>query len=330
MKNYRIGLGLLLSTIFAAGAPAPLMSGQAGSARIGVFTPGATLESVREGMQEGLVQLGYSEGKNVAFIVEDTKGSAADLGARMARLLSAKPDVIFTVSTDHAKAAKAATSTVPIVFAWVGDPVQVGLIDSYPYSKTNLTGVTAIGDALSGKRLELLLEMAPKVRRLLVTVSARETVSTSSFRALEPAAQKLGVRLMRRDVSGKQEIAPALEKVPRGSVDGIFNLPSTLIRANTDLFARKAKMERIPLAVPEESLLEHGALFSYGPNPRPIGRQAARLIVKILAGTKPGEIIVQTPEKYFLAINQIAAKEVGLIIPKSILEQVDRLVTNGL
>ena len=102
-------------------------------------------------MAEGLVRLGYVEGKNITIIVEDTKGISADLVARTAKVLSAKPEVLFAVSTIHAQAAKRATSTVPIVFAWVGDPVQAELIDRYPYSKSNLTGVTAIGDSLSAK-----------------------------------------------------------------------------------------------------------------------------------------------------------------------------------
>lgn len=324
-KIYQLGLGIVLVGISIVRAPAALFGAESQNARIGIFTPGLSLGPVREGMEEGLAGLGYVGGKNITFIVEDTKGIASDLAPRAAKLLSAKPDVIFTVSTDHAQAAKHATSTVPIVFAWVGDPIQVRLIDSYPYSKNNLTGVTAIGDTLSGKRLEILLEIAPKAKRLLVIVAAKESVSVSSFRSLEPAAQKFGVQLVRRDVTDKEDIIKALEETPRGSVDAIFHVPSTLVRTNLDLVVKRAKRERIPLAVHEEALMDRGALFSYGPNPRLVGLQAAKLVNKILKGARPGEIMVETPDRFFLAINQTTAKQVGVNISREMLERADRL-----
>ena len=319
-------LGIVLVVISTVWTPASLFGAQLHNARIGVFTPGLTLGSVREGMEEGLARLGYVGGKNITFIVEDTKGIASDLAPRVAKLLSAKPDVLFTVSTDHAQVAKHATSTVPIVFAWVGDPIRVGLIDSYPYSKNNLTGVTAIGDSLSGKRLEVLLEIAPKAKRLLVIVAAKESVSVSSFRSVEAAAQKFGVQLVRRDVTDKEEIIKALEETHRGSVDAIFHVPSTLVRTNLDLVVERARRDRIPLAVHEDSLLEQGALFSYGPSPRLVGLQAANLVNKILKGTRPGEIMVETPDRFFLTINQTTAKQIGMNIPRGILERADRLI----
>ncbi|HWH80381.1 MAG TPA: ABC transporter substrate-binding protein, partial [Candidatus Binatus sp.] len=293
---------------------------------IGVFTAGLTLGPVREGMEEGLASLGYVAGKNITFIVEDTKGNSSDLAPGVAKLLSAKPDVLFTVSTSHAQAAKRATSTVPIVFAWVGDPIQAGLIDSYPYSKSNLTGVAAIGDALSGKRLEVLLEIAPKTKRLLVLVATKESVSLSSFRSLEIAAKKFGVQLVRRDVTDREEIVKALEETPQGSIDAIFHVPSTLVRANLVLEVKKSIKERIPLSVHEEALMDQGALFSFGPNTRLIGLQAANLVSKLLMGARPNEIMVETPDKFFLAINQAAAKQIGLKISSAILGRADRLI----
>jgi putative ABC transport system substrate-binding protein len=323
---YSTTVGIVLVLISTVMAPVGLFGDPLPNARIGVFTPGLTLGPVRDGMEEGLAYLGYVGGKNITFIVEDTKGTAADLPPRAAKLLSAKPDVIFTVSTDHAQVAKRATSTVPIVFAWVGDPVLAGLIDSYPYSKSNLTGVAAIGDSLSGKRLELLLDIEPKAKRLLVIVAAKETVSISAFRTLEAAAQKFGVQLVRRDVIDKEEIIKTLEETPRGSVDAIFHVPSTLVRTNLDLVVERARRDRIPFAVHEEALLGRGALFSYGPNPRRVGLQAANLVNKVLKGTSPGEIMVETPDRFFLAINQITAKQIGVNIPRRMLERTDRLI----
>ncbi len=319
-------LAIVLVVIALVWAPASLFGAQLNNARIGVFTPGKTLESVRHGMEEGLAHFGYVEGKNITFIVEDTNGITSNLAPRVAKLLAAKPDVLFTVSTDHAQAAKHATSTVPIVFAWVGDPVSAGLVAQYPYSKSNLTGVTAIGDTLSGKRLEILLEIAPNAKRLLVIVAAKESVSVSSFRALEAVAQKFGVQLVRRDVTDREEIIKTLEETPRGSFDAIFHVPSTLVRTNLDLVVERARRDRIPFAVHEDALLERGALVSYGPNSRLVGFQAANHVNKVLKGSRPGEIMIEPPDKFFLAINQITAKQIGVNISRRMLERTDRLI----
>jgi putative ABC transport system substrate-binding protein len=325
-KISQIGLASIFLAISMACPPASLFGAPLDNPRIGIFTPGLSLTAVHEGMQEGLARLGYVENKNITFIVEDTNGTTNDLPARVAKLLSAKPDLLFTVTNNHALMAKQTTSTVPIVFAMVGDPIQAGLIASYPYSKSNLTGVTAGGDALSGKRLEVLLEIAPKTKRVLVIVAAKENVSVSSFRSLEEAAHRFAVQLLRRDVTDKEQIVKTLEETPRGSFDAIFHVPSVLVRTNLDLLVKRAKIDRMPLAVNEESLLRQGALFSYGPDPREIGRQAADLVDKILKGTRPGEIMVKGPDKLFLAINRTTAKEIGLRISPEFLERADQLV----
>jgi putative tryptophan/tyrosine transport system substrate-binding protein len=325
MKKYQVTLVFVFGLISAFWAPVSLFGAQLRNVHIGVFTAGLSLGPVLEGMEEGLAGLGYVEGKNITFTVEDTQGNSSDLAPRLAKLLSVKPDVLFTVSTSHAQVAKRATSTVPIVFAWVGDPIQAGLIDSYPYSKRNLTGVAAIGDFLSGKRLEVLLEIAPKTKRLLVLVATKESVSVSSFRSLEVAAQKFGVQLVRRNVTDKEEISKALDETPQGSIDAIFHIPSTLVRANVALEVKKAIKDRIPLSVHEEALMDQGALFSFGPNTRLIGLQAANLVSNILMGGRPNEIMVETPDKLFLAINQTTAKQIGLKISSAILGRADRL-----
>ena len=321
-----MALVIVLVMIAMAGTPVPLFGAELHNARIGIFTPGLSFEAVHESMQEGLARLGYSEGKNISFVMEDTQGSASDLPARAAKLMATKPDLLFTVTILNTMAAKQATTTLPVVFAWVSDPVGTGIITSLPYSKSNLTGVAAMGDILSGKRLEVLLEIAPKARRLLVIVATQEFISVNSMRSLEVAAQKFRVQLVRRDVTNREEIITALEKTPQRSVDAIFFIPSSLVRTNLDLLVKRAGKDRIPLAVSEESLLDRGALFSYGSDQRLVGLQAANLVNKILKGTRPGEIMIETPDRLFLAINQHVAKQIGLTIPRNMLERADRLI----
>lgn len=314
---------IMVSMVLVGVAP---LFGQPSHFKVAILTPGLTLGPVHEGLQEGLARLGYNEGKNITFVMDDTKGSTSDLDRRAAKLLASKPDALFPVTVLHAVAAKEATTTVPIVFAWIGDPVRAGLVASYASSKNNLTGVASSADHLSGKRLEVLTEVAPKVRRLLVIVAPRESIALSAFRFLDETAKKVGVQLVRRDVTNREEIENALKETPKGSFDAIFFIPSTLVRANIDLLFKKAKTERVPLSVNEESLVDLGALVSYGPDPRLVGLQAAALVERILHGARPGEIMVETPNKFFLTVNLTTAKEIGLKIPRPILERADRLV----
>jgi putative tryptophan/tyrosine transport system substrate-binding protein len=311
---------LIIWTAFAMVSP---VCGQPPHARVAVLTPGLNWEPIETGFREGLTRLGYKEGQNVTFIVEDTKGSAADLPSRVAKLLAAKPDVLFTVMTAHSVAAKQATATVPIVFAFIGDPVGAGLVASFASSKNNVTGVSSFAAPLTGKRLEALLEIAPKAKKVLVVVTTNESFALSSFKVLEENAKKLKVQLVRRDVAKEDEIEQVLQQ--KGSVDAIFYVPSVLLLSKFDLFVKKAKSEKIPLVVHDESMVKRGALFSYGYKSRQVGFQAATLVDKVLKGTKPSEIMVEIPDKLFLTLNVTTAKEIGLKIPSSVLERAERL-----
>lgn len=293
--------------------------------RVGVLTPGLTFDPVFRGLQEGLARIGYTDGNNITFIVEDTKGSAADLAPRMAKLLAAKPDVLYAVTTAHAIAAKQATTTVPIVFAWVGDPIQTQLIAAYASSDNKLTGISTSSDSLSGKRLEALLEVAPRVKRLLAIVAPKEYVAQSSFRFLQETAKKLGVQVVRWDATTEEDLNRVLREIPKGSVDAIFHIPSYL-GSYIHLLIEKAKQDKIPLVVHEESMAGKGALLSYGPDFRSVGVQAARLMAKILKGEKPSEIPSEAPEKLLLVLNLSIAKAIGLKVSGDFLQRVDHVV----
>jgi putative ABC transport system substrate-binding protein len=325
-KSLKLTLEALFAAIWMVLAGVTPVFARLPHARIAVFTPGLNFTPVYEGLKEGLSRLRYKEGQNITFIVEDTKGSIENLSARVTKLLPTKPDVVFTIATIHTVTAKQATTTVPIVFAWVGDPAGDGLIASYASSKNNVTGVSSSSASLSGKRFEVLMEAAPKIKRVLAIVVPKESIALSSFRFLEESAKKIGVQLVRQDVTNKEEIEQCLQKMRGKSVDAIYYVPSVLLASNINLIVKKAKAERIPLVVNEDALVERGALISYGPDPRLIGLQAASLVDRVLKGTKPSEIVVETPNRLFLTINVTTANEIGLKIPRGILERADRLI----
>jgi putative tryptophan/tyrosine transport system substrate-binding protein len=294
--------------------------------RVAILTSGVASSPTLQGLREGLAQLGYSEGKNITLKIDDVQGDVGSLPSRAVSLVEAKPDVIFTISTAPTVAAKQATTTLPIVFAVVADPLRSGLIASYASSKNNVTGISNYAGPLSGKRLEILQEIAPGIKRVLALVAPQESVATVSFEFLAETAPKLGIELLRHDVSSKAEIEQILNAVPRGTVDAIYHVPSSLVGTNIDLLIRKAEEDNIPLAVHEASMVQRGALVSYGAEFRLLGIQAAKLLIKVLNGAKPSEMPIQTPEQLPLAINLVTAKAIGLNIPRSILERTDQFV----
>jgi ABC-type uncharacterized transport system substrate-binding protein len=294
--------------------------------RIGVLTPGGDFGAVLEGLRQGLAQLGYVEGKQVSFIVEDTKMEALDPVKAAMRLVAAKPDLLVTVATSHTAAAKQVGGDVPIIFTVLTDPVQSGYVASYASSKNNLTGVSNSVAPLSGKRLEVLKEMAPGIKRGLAIVSAKENIAQKSFQFLAESAKRFGIQLVRRDVTTKEELEKVLLDTPKGSVDAIIHVPAILLRTNIALLVEKANKDKLPFGVHTEELVKKGALVSYGEDNRQIGIQAARLVVKVLNGTKPSEIPIETPERPVLVVNRTTAKTIGLKIPRELLEHVDRIV----
>jgi ABC-type uncharacterized transport system substrate-binding protein len=299
---------------------------QAPSYRVAVLNAGLPLQPVLEGLREGLTQLGYPEGKNLTFVVEDVQGDITSLASRAAQVVEAKPDIIVTLGTASTTAAKQATTTLPIVFAYIADPLRSGMVASYASSQNNLTGISNYAGPLSGKRLEVLQEVAPGIKRVLVLVAPQESVAEVSFQFLAETAPKLGIELLRYDVRSKEEIEQILHALPKGAVDAIYHVPSSLVGARIDLLIQKAKEDRMPLVVHETTLVERGALVLYGADLRLLGLQAAKLVAKIMQGAKPSEMPIQTPEQLPLALNLATAKAIGLDIPRSILERAERVV----
>jgi len=294
--------------------------------RIGVLTPGGDFAPVLEGLRQGLVQLGYEDGKRVTFIVEDTKMETLDPVKAAMRLIATKPDLLVTVATSHTTAAKQVAGNIPIVFTMLTDPVQSGFVASYASSKNNLTGVSNNVALLSGKRLEVLKQIVPGIKRALAIVSVKESIAQKSFQFLAESANKFGVQLNRRDVTSKEELEKVLLDTPKGSVDAITLVPAILMRNHISLLVEKAIKDRIPLGVHTEELVKKGALVSYGEDSQLIGTQTARIVVKVLKGISPSEIPIETPERPVLAINLTTAKTIGVKIPREFLERVDRIV----
>lgn len=312
------GLALLVSL------PGP--SRADGSPVIGVLTPGGRYEAALVGFREALERHGYRQAKLAKYLVEDTRGEELDLLGRAKRIVEAKPDLIFTLSTEHSLAAKQATQRIPVVFANVGDPLGSGLVAGYTSSKNNLTGVASMVVPLTGKRLELLKEAVPRVRRVLALVVPKEVNSLLSLQVLDQAAKQLAIQALRRDVATKEELEKALGESERGSFDGILFMPSLVVGTNIDLLIKRAKEDKVPLMTHQDYMVERGALISYGADVKALGGQAARLAAKLLKGDKPAEVPVETPDRLFVTVNLATAKAIGIKFPPVFAAKIDRTV----
>jgi putative ABC transport system substrate-binding protein len=273
-----------------------------------------------------MAKLGYVNSRNIFFLAENTKGDTAYLINRARTLIEGQPSVLFTVSTPHTAAAMKATSTLPIVFAWTGDPVQSGFIVSYATPKKNLTGVSSYAGPLAGKRLEILKEIDPKIKNVLALVASKDIVAEPSYEFLELTAKRIGVHIVRSDVSSKTDIERALQAARKDSFDAIYHVPSSLVGVNIKLLIKKSLREGLPLVVHEESMVEQGALFTYAPDFNLVGYQAARLVAKVLNGEKPSGIPAETPEKLRFVVNLNTARAIKLKLSPEILERADRVV----
>jgi putative ABC transport system substrate-binding protein len=303
-----------------------IVAAQTSVPTVGVLTPGGTYEPVFNGLREGLEKLGYRENREVRFIVEDTRGSLDTLAERAVKLVAAKPDVLFTVATASAAAAKQATQAIPIVFTIVGDPVNTGLVAGFGSSKNNLTGISSFNAQLSGKRLELLKEIAPKTKQVLAIVPIKEASGLVSFKYLEESAKKLSLQIVRRDVTTKEGMDNLLKEKWGGTVDAVFNVPSVFVSSLLELIVDKAKKERLPLISFEHAHAQMGALASYAGDYREFGIQGAKVVTKVLKGIKPADLPIETPDRLILTVNLATAKAIGLKIPRTVLDRVDRLV----
>ena len=317
---------VVLTLMLTGSLSAPQGMAQSSAPVVGVLTPSLFYASVLEGLRQGLLKLGYREGREIKLLVEDCRGDITCFEPRAAKLVEAKPNVLFTMATAPSMAVHKMAHSIPMVFSVVGDPVQAGLVANFASSGNSVTGVTSFSAPLSGKRLEILLEIAPKTSKVLALVSAKENISEFSFKHLAEAARTLGVLILRRDVIDRSDIEKVLGEKWAGTADAVYLVPSVLVSAHIEALIAKAKRERLPLNVYEDSQVDKGALVSYGGDFRSFGVQAAKLVVKILKGKKPADIPVETPDRLFLAVNARTAETIGLKIPDAILERADKVV----
>ncbi|MEO5844095.1 MAG: ABC transporter substrate-binding protein, partial [Caldimonas sp.] len=295
--------------------------------RIGYLASGSRTFGLHESFQQGLRELGWVAGQNIEIEYRFADGRFERLPELVAELVRLKVDVIVAQPTTAAQAAKNATSTLPIVMINVGDPVGIGLVDSLARPGGNVTG-PAFGVGLESipKGLELLKEAVPGVRQIAVLSNPANPAQSLAIQDVKVAAQSLGLRLLLFEARGPQEFDRVFAAMAKEGADGLLVVAESLFISHRTTLAARALQQRLPSMHGVRENVDAGGLMSYGPSLHHSSRRAAAFVDKILKGAKPADLPVEQPTKFELVINLKTARELGLVIPPSLLLRADQVI----
>lgn len=292
--------------------------------RIGLLRAGSPPDSYVEAFRQGLRELGYIEGTNIAVEYRWAEGKPERIRDLTVELVRLKVDVIVTTGVPGGLAAKQATTTIPIVVPAINDPIGPGLVASLARPGGNVTGLSMVNPELSGKRMELLKEAFPSVSRVAVL---RDTAAIGvEVQPTEAAARALGLGLLVVEVREVNDLDTALAAAKKWRASALNFLTSPFFSAHRARIVEAVAKFRLPTMYPQREFVDAGGLISYGPSLSDMFRRAATYVDKILKGTKPGDIPVEQPTKFEFIINLKAAKQIGLTIPQSVLYRADKVI----
>ena len=279
-----------------------------------------------EAFRQGLRDLGYVEGKNIVIEWRSAEGKLDRLPALAAELVRLKVDVIVTTGPAPTRPAKEATSTIPIVMAFDNDPVGNGFVASLARPGGNITGLSTLAPEISGKQLEVLKEIVPRLSRVAVLGSSTTPGNAQSLKETELAAGAFGVKVQYLDVRDPKDIDTAFQATGKGRADAILVLTSPVFNPYRTEIADLAVKNRLPAIYSTPEFVEDGGLMTYGVSLTDLYRRAATYVDKILKGAKPVDLPVEQPTKFEFIINLKAAKQIGLTIPPNVLVRADRVI----
>jgi putative tryptophan/tyrosine transport system substrate-binding protein len=277
-----------------------------------------------EALRQGLREHGYVEEQNIE--PRYAEGNIERLAGFAAELVRLKADVIVVGSTPGIIAVKNTTGAIPIVMVTTGDPVAGGLVASLARPGGNITGLTALGQELSGKRLEVLKEAVPKVSLVAVLSNPTNPDSELSLKGMEVAARALGVHIRLQEVRDPTEFDKAFEATIRGGARALMVLPDPMFVSQAGRIVALSAKSRLPTMYAHREFVDAGGLMFYGASLADMWRRATTYVDKILKGTKPADLPVEQPKKFEFIINLKAAKQIGLTIPPNVLVRADRVI----
>ena len=324
----RIITGVALSAVLLALCVCAEAQQQSKVIRLGFLaaTSASAEKSRIEVFRQGMRELGYLEDKNIVIEWRFAEGKLDRLPALAAELVRLKVDIIITGGPPATRAAKEATSTIPIVMTFDPDPVGNGFVTSLARPGGNVTGLATLAPEISGKQLELLKEIVPELSRVAVFGDSIQPGNPQALKEIELAAQAFKVQLQYLDVLSPKDIETAFRAADKGRADAVLTLGSPVLASHPTQFADLAVKSRLPAIYSRSEFVEAGGLMSYAVSFTNLDRRAATYVDKILKGRKPADLPVEQPIKFELIINLKAAKQIGLTIPPNVLGRADRVI----
>src|SRR5215470_3112481 len=294
--------------------------------RVGVLVPGEAWYDFIDGLRVGLKQLGFEEGKQFNLSVRDWQGDAKAAEEAAAKFEQEKVNLIYTTSTNSTIAARRATAEIPIVFCAGTDPVVLGLVDSFAKPGGRLTGIYQPATDLTAKRLEILKEMVPKLRRVVTFYDPRRPTAIESSKLAREAGQKMGIQLIERHITTAEELHAAVGALKTREVDAYLAVSDALASIHAQVIIDWARIKKLPTMVDFLLHVTKGGLVGYAVSFHETGRLSAKYVQRILAGVKPQDLPVEGIDKIELVINLKTAKQIGLTIPPNVLARADRVI----
>ena len=291
-----------------------------------VITLGGAWYETIDGLRVGLRKLGLEEGKQIILDIRDTKGDvkAAEEAAR--NLEQGKVALIYTTQSSVTIAAKRATADIPIVFCAAADPVVLGLVESFANPGGRLVGVFyRVGD-LTAKRLEILKEIVPKLRRVVTFYDPRSPVGIESSKSAREVARQMGIQFVERHIASVEELQAGVRALRAGEVDAYFEVSDPIVQTQAQLIIDTVRLKRLPTMFEFPSSVIKGGLATYSVSFHEVGRVSAKYVQRIFAGVKPKDLPVEQTSKFELVINLKTAKQIGLTIPPNVLARADRVI----
>lgn len=296
--------------------------------RIGLLSPFTPADTApwHQAFLRGLSDLGWVDGKNIAVEYRYSDGRNDRLPGLIADLVRLKVDIIVTAVTNDTLAAKNATSEIPVVMAAAGDPVATGIVASLARPGGNITGLSQMNPDLTGKRLELLKEIAPNISSVVVLLNPDDPISVLGFNEIELPARKMKVEVHSLEVRDNQDLEKALQAAAKAHVDALVIMPNPVFVTNLKQIADFAIENRLPSMFHLREFAKVGGLVSYGVDRNDLFRRAATFVDKILKGASPADLPIEQPTKFELTVNLKTAKALGVTVPPKLLLTADEVI----